>query len=126
MSGRPFEETHGDPCAPHVRRICWQRLADESVLTSVGRASAMARLKVPQNWRKVTPLVVGDACFAGRSGGCACGEFGRLPLIFMRLEGAFTKPVRSKYLINMLDERKIALEPDFMIESIDPEARKLV
>jgi sulfide:quinone oxidoreductase len=42
------------------------------------------------------------------------------------LEGAFTKPVCSKYLINMLDERKIALEPDFMVESIDHEAQKLV
>jgi sulfide:quinone oxidoreductase len=42
------------------------------------------------------------------------------------LEGAFTKPVSSKYLGGMLEERKITLEPDFMIESIDPEAKKLV
>jgi len=42
------------------------------------------------------------------------------------LEGAFTKPVASKYLGDMLDERKIALEPDFMIERIDPEAKTLV
>ena len=42
------------------------------------------------------------------------------------LEGAFTKPVSSKYLGAMLEERKIALEPDFMVESIDPEAKKLV
>ncbi len=42
------------------------------------------------------------------------------------LEGAFTKPVSSRYLGSMLEERKIALEPDFMIESIDPEAKKLV
>jgi sulfide:quinone oxidoreductase len=42
------------------------------------------------------------------------------------LEGAFTKPVASKYLGSMLDERKIALEPDFMVESIDPEAKTLV
>ncbi len=42
------------------------------------------------------------------------------------LEGAFTKPVASKHLGGMLEERKIHLEPDFMIESIDPEAKKLV
>jgi sulfide:quinone oxidoreductase len=42
------------------------------------------------------------------------------------LEGAFTKPVASKYLGGMLEDRKIALEPDFMVESIDPEAKKLV
>ena len=42
------------------------------------------------------------------------------------LEGAFTKPVASKYLGDMLDKRKIALEPDFMIESVDSEAKKIV
>jgi sulfide:quinone oxidoreductase len=42
------------------------------------------------------------------------------------LEGAFTKPVASKHLGGMFDERKIQLEADFMIESIDPEAKKLV
>ncbi|HEX7189104.1 MAG TPA: FAD/NAD(P)-binding oxidoreductase [Actinomycetes bacterium] len=42
------------------------------------------------------------------------------------LEGAFTKPVSSRYLGNMLEDRKITLEPDFVIESIDPEAKKLV
>jgi sulfide:quinone oxidoreductase len=42
------------------------------------------------------------------------------------LEGAFTKPVASKYLGSMFDDRGIHLEPDFMVESIDPEARTLV
>lgn len=42
------------------------------------------------------------------------------------LEGAFTKPVASKHLGGMFEERKISLEGDFMIESIDPEAKKLV
>ncbi len=40
------------------------------------------------------------------------------------LEGAFTKPVSSKYLGAMLEERKIALEPDFMVESIDPDGEE--
>ena len=35
------------------------------------------------------------------------------------LEGAFTKPVASKHLGGMLDERHIHLEPDFMIESVE-------
>jgi sulfide:quinone oxidoreductase len=42
------------------------------------------------------------------------------------LEGAFTKPVASKHLGDMLDTRGITIEGDFMIESIDAEAKKLV
>lgn len=42
------------------------------------------------------------------------------------LEGAFTKPVCSKHLGWMLDERRIQLEPDFVIERIDPESKTLV
>jgi sulfide:quinone oxidoreductase len=39
------------------------------------------------------------------------------------LEGAFTKPVCSKQLGYMLTEREIQLEPDFMIDRIDPETK---
>jgi len=42
------------------------------------------------------------------------------------LEGAFTKPVCSKHLGWMLEERKIRLESDFVIEHVDPEAKILV
>jgi sulfide:quinone oxidoreductase len=42
------------------------------------------------------------------------------------LEGAFTKPVASKHLGDMLETRHIALEPDFMIESVDAEEGKIV
>jgi sulfide:quinone oxidoreductase len=42
------------------------------------------------------------------------------------LSGAFTKPVASAQLGSMLDERKIALETDFMVERIDDESRALV
>ena len=42
------------------------------------------------------------------------------------LEGAFTKPVCSKYLGWMLDERSIRLEPDFVIDRIDPDSKTLV
>lgn len=38
------------------------------------------------------------------------------------LDGAFTKPVASRKLGAMLDERKIALEADFIIERVDPGA----
>ena len=41
------------------------------------------------------------------------------------LPGAFTKPVAAQHLGSMLDERAIAVEPDFVVESIDPEARTL-
>jgi sulfide:quinone oxidoreductase len=42
------------------------------------------------------------------------------------LPGAFTKPIASALLGSMLDERKIAVEADFMIERVDPEAKTLV
>ena len=42
------------------------------------------------------------------------------------LDGAFTKPVASKRLGAMLEERKIKLEADFYIESIDNEKKTLV
>ena len=42
------------------------------------------------------------------------------------LEGAFTKPVASQLLGHMLDDRKIELEPDFMIDTVDGENSKIV
>ena len=42
------------------------------------------------------------------------------------LDGAFTKPVASQRLGGMLDERKIALEPDFYIESVDNDKKAIV
>jgi sulfide:quinone oxidoreductase len=51
----------------------------------------------------------------------------RVEMVYVTpLDGAFTKPVASRHLGGMLDERGIALEPDFMIESIDPDRRVLV
>ncbi len=42
------------------------------------------------------------------------------------LDGAFTKPVASEHLGHMLEERKIAVETDFMVERIDNEQKTLV
>ena len=42
------------------------------------------------------------------------------------LPGAFTKPIASAQLGSMLDERKIAVESDFMVERIDDETKTLV
>ncbi len=51
----------------------------------------------------------------------------RVELVYVTpLEGAFTKPVASKYLAGMLDERKITLEADFVVDRIDPERSMLV
>jgi sulfide:quinone oxidoreductase len=51
----------------------------------------------------------------------------RVEIVYVTpLEGAFTKPVCSKHLGWMLEERKIRLEPDFVIEHVDPEAKSLV
>jgi sulfide:quinone oxidoreductase len=42
------------------------------------------------------------------------------------LSGAFTKPVASAQLGAMLEDRKILVEPDFLVERIDNKARSLV
>jgi sulfide:quinone oxidoreductase len=42
------------------------------------------------------------------------------------LDGAFTKPVAAKYLGDMLTDRKVVVEPDFMIERVDNEAKAIV
>jgi sulfide:quinone oxidoreductase len=42
------------------------------------------------------------------------------------LDGAFTKPVASRMLNGMLEQRDIKIEPDFYIERVDAEAKKLV
>ena len=42
------------------------------------------------------------------------------------LDGAFTKPVASAHLGSMLEERKVEVVTDFMVESIDPERKVLL
>jgi sulfide:quinone oxidoreductase len=42
------------------------------------------------------------------------------------LEGAFTKPIASKHLGGMLEERHIGLEGDFMVDRIDNDKKCLV
>jgi sulfide:quinone oxidoreductase len=42
------------------------------------------------------------------------------------LSGAFTKPIASARLGAMLDDRKILVEPDFLVERIDDQAKTLV
>jgi sulfide:quinone oxidoreductase len=42
------------------------------------------------------------------------------------LPGAFTKPVAAKALGDMLGERSIAVEPDFIIERVDEQAKAIV
>ena len=42
------------------------------------------------------------------------------------LSGAFTKPVASRYLGDILDQKGVKVVPDFMVEHVDPDARKIV
>src|SRR6266567_5533714 len=42
------------------------------------------------------------------------------------LPGAFTKPIASQHLSSMLTERKVEVEPDFMVERIDDENKTLI
>ncbi len=42
------------------------------------------------------------------------------------LPGAFTKPIASRHLGDILDEKGIHVVPEFMIEHVDPDAKKIV
>ncbi|GEP34969.1 oxidoreductase [Nocardioides szechwanensis] len=51
----------------------------------------------------------------------------RVELVYVTpLDGAFTKPVASAHLGGMLEERKVHVETDFMVEHVDPERKVLV
>ena len=51
----------------------------------------------------------------------------RVEMVYVTpLPGAFTKPIASERLGSMLDERKIAVEADFLVEHIDQESKTLV
>jgi sulfide:quinone oxidoreductase len=51
----------------------------------------------------------------------------RVELVYVTpLDGAFTKPVAAAHLGGMLEERKVHVETDFMIERIDPERKMLI
>ena len=51
----------------------------------------------------------------------------RVSMVFVTpLDGAFTKPIASKHLGGILDDRHVALESDFMVERIGAEAKTLV
>ena len=46
----------------------------------------------------------------------------RVEMVYVTpLSGAFTKPISSARLGTMLDERKVSVETDFLVEHIDPE-----
>lgn len=42
------------------------------------------------------------------------------------LPGAFTKPIASRHLGDILDRKNIKIVPEFMIERVEPDARKIV
>jgi sulfide:quinone oxidoreductase len=51
----------------------------------------------------------------------------RVEIVYVTpLPGAFTKPVASSILGGMLEDRKITLESDFMIERVDTETKSIV
>lgn len=51
----------------------------------------------------------------------------RVELIYATpLPGAFTKPIASKHLGDILERKGVRVEPEFMIEHVDPDANKIV
>jgi sulfide:quinone oxidoreductase len=72
----------------------------------------------------VAPLeftFLADAFFTER------GMRDRVDITFVTpLDAAFTKPVAAQHLGGMLDKRGIALEPDFMLDTIDNESKTLI
>lgn len=51
----------------------------------------------------------------------------RVELIYATpLSAAFTKPIAAKHLGDILERKNIKVVPDFMVEHVDPDAKKLV
>ena len=51
----------------------------------------------------------------------------RVEMVYVTpLSGAFTKPISSTRLGAMLDERKVSVETDFLVEHVDPDTKMLV
>ncbi len=51
----------------------------------------------------------------------------RVELVYATpLSGAFTKPIAARLLGDLLERKGIHVVPDFMVEHVDPDARKLV
>jgi sulfide:quinone oxidoreductase len=51
----------------------------------------------------------------------------RVDLIYATpLPGAFTKPIAAKYLGDILEGKSIKVVPEFLVEHVDPDAKKLV
>jgi len=66
-------------------------------------------------------LMLSDAFFTQK------GMRDRVELIYATpLSGAFTKPVASKLIGDMLDRKNIKIESDFYIERADPDAKKII
>jgi sulfide:quinone oxidoreductase len=66
-------------------------------------------------------LMLADSYFRKR------GMRERVELVYVTpLSGAFTKPVASKLLGDLLERKHIIVEPDFYIERADPDAKKIV
>ncbi len=72
----------------------------------------------------VAPLeftFLADAYFAEQ------GMRDRVEMVFVTpLDGAFTRPVASRHLGAMLEERKVSIETDFTVERVDAQERTLV
>ena len=51
----------------------------------------------------------------------------RVEMVYVTpLDGVFTKPVASKYLGTIMEERKVRVENDFAVERVDAESKKLI
>lgn len=72
----------------------------------------------------VAPLeftFLADAYFRAR------GMRDRVEIVYVTpLPGAFTKPIAAAHLGSMLDDRKIVVEPDFLVERIDDDTKTLI
>ncbi len=51
----------------------------------------------------------------------------RVELVYATpLPGAFTKPIAAKYLGDILDQKGVKVEPEFMVMEVNPDAKKIV
>ncbi len=113
----------------------WRKSVHE-FYTLEGSAALGARLADFEGGRLVVhitempikcPVAPLEFCFVADDYFTKKGIRDKVELVFVTpLSGAFTKPIASKLLNSMLDDRDIALETDFYIESVDPDKKAIV
>ena len=88
---------------------------------AAGWCSTWSRTPSSARWRRSN-----SSCWPTGSSTSRASATGWSSSTPRRCPGAFTKPIASKYLGDILEGKGIKVVPEFLVEHVDPDAKKLV